>query len=144
MCKGQSSGAPQKHPSDCTKFVQCAHGTAYEKLCPGGLRFNPSIKSCDHAANVACQIGSFENLVLCGRMFVASIKVCFLIFLCVLCSILRPHVDLRINREIFHFFIKLTCRSSQGRLNNVTAKTAFRRHSKADFLFKNLKRNIHS
>lgn len=40
--------------SDCSKFIMCLGGVAYEMSCPGGLRFNVAITGCDFAANVNC------------------------------------------------------------------------------------------
>ncbi|KAK1135090.1 hypothetical protein K0M31_007860 [Melipona bicolor] len=40
------------HPSDCTKFLQCANGGTYIMDCAPGTVFNPSISVCDWPNNV--------------------------------------------------------------------------------------------
>ncbi|XP_076436198.1 thrombospondin-2-like [Babylonia areolata] len=41
------------HP-DCSKYVMCLNGRAYEMTCPAGTRFNYAIHACDHEENVPC------------------------------------------------------------------------------------------
>ncbi|XP_011309763.1 uncharacterized protein teq isoform X2 [Fopius arisanus] len=41
-----------RHPSDCKKFLQCAHGFAYIMDCGPGTAFNPKISVCDWPYNV--------------------------------------------------------------------------------------------
>ena len=45
------------HPSDCQKYYQCGHGTAYEYTCPSGTLFNQQLNVCDWEANVVCNSG---------------------------------------------------------------------------------------
>ncbi|XP_076238933.1 uncharacterized protein LOC143182076 [Calliopsis andreniformis] len=40
------------HPSDCTKFLQCANGGTYIMDCGPGTVFNPAISVCDWPRNV--------------------------------------------------------------------------------------------
>nr|KAG5710535.1 hypothetical protein BaRGS_013181 [Batillaria attramentaria] len=39
---------------DCTKFIMCISGVAYEMPCPPDTRFNYDISACDREENVAC------------------------------------------------------------------------------------------
>nr|XP_021198377.2 protein obstructor-E [Helicoverpa armigera] len=45
-------------PGSCDKYVECINGTAEEKLCPDGLRFNPNVNfngyPCQYPNEVAC------------------------------------------------------------------------------------------
>ncbi|KAL8599967.1 hypothetical protein ACOMHN_038966 [Nucella lapillus] len=53
------------HPTDCTKFYQCAHGHAYLKDCPGNTHFNPNQLVCDYPNHANCkaanQVTCFPN-----------------------------------------------------------------------------------
>ncbi|XP_061191573.1 uncharacterized protein LOC133199721 [Saccostrea echinata] len=49
-CDG-NDGRLIKHPSDCTKFIQCVHGEPVEMSCQPGLHFSVSINTCDWPAN---------------------------------------------------------------------------------------------
>lgn len=40
------------HPSDCTKYFQCAHGISHLMVCGPGTVFNPAMITCDHPKNV--------------------------------------------------------------------------------------------
>nr|XP_034174800.1 uncharacterized protein LOC117601744 isoform X3 [Osmia lignaria] len=40
------------HPSNCTKYLQCAHGGTYIRDCGPGTVFNPAISVCDWPRNV--------------------------------------------------------------------------------------------
>jgi len=43
------------HPSDCTKYYNCANGISLALVsCPGGLNFNPNIQNCDWPRNYGC------------------------------------------------------------------------------------------
>lgn len=39
---------------DCTKYIMCLNGRAYEMTCAAGTRFNYAISACDHEENVPC------------------------------------------------------------------------------------------
>jgi hypothetical protein len=52
-CSGKPDGL-YADPKDCSKYIQCATGTAYSFTCPNALYFNPQQGYCDHPANVAC------------------------------------------------------------------------------------------
>ncbi|XP_075986922.1 protein obstructor-E-like [Anticarsia gemmatalis] len=45
-------------PGSCDSYVECINGTAEEKLCPDGLRFNPNVNfnvyPCQYPNEVAC------------------------------------------------------------------------------------------
>lgn len=43
-----------RHRTECTKYYQCDHGTAFEIVCPAGLYFNTAINVCDYPQNVDC------------------------------------------------------------------------------------------
>ncbi len=43
------------HPEDCTKFLNCAHGRAFEQNCPAGLHFNAAISNCDWPNSANCK-----------------------------------------------------------------------------------------
>jgi chitinase len=44
------------HPTDCSKFLNCANWHPYVQDCPGGLVFNPSISACDWpSSSGSCQ-----------------------------------------------------------------------------------------
>ena len=45
-----------RHPNDCQKYYQCAHGTPYEYTCASGLLWNNLMNYCDWAANVQCNL----------------------------------------------------------------------------------------
>lgn len=40
------------HPSNCTKFLQCAHGGTFIMDCGPGTVFNPAVSVCDWPYNV--------------------------------------------------------------------------------------------
>lgn len=40
------------HPSDCTKFLQCANGGTHIMDCGPGTVFNPAVMVCDWPRNV--------------------------------------------------------------------------------------------
>lgn len=42
------------HPFDCSKFVNCESGKAFEQDCAPGTLFNPVLKICDFAHKVKC------------------------------------------------------------------------------------------
>jgi len=42
------------HPTECSKFLSCANGRAFEMDCGPGTLFNPTISVCDHPYNVEC------------------------------------------------------------------------------------------
>jgi len=52
-CQPGTAGSIHPHPTDCHKYVQCNFGTRFEFTCPSGLAYNPTLRSCDHAFNVA-------------------------------------------------------------------------------------------
>lgn len=41
-------------PDNCGAYYECAHGIAYEELCPDGLLYNTVLQVCDYAENVDC------------------------------------------------------------------------------------------
>ena len=41
-------------PVDCSKFIVCSAGVAYEKNCPPGLKYNKAKKLCDWPQNAQC------------------------------------------------------------------------------------------
>lgn len=43
------------HPFDCSKFLNCVHGTTYIQPCGVGTMFNPLNKACDYPHNVDCK-----------------------------------------------------------------------------------------
>ena len=43
------------HPSDCSKFLHCSHGRAYEFKCPGNLLWHQNTKSCDYPYRTKCE-----------------------------------------------------------------------------------------
>ncbi|XP_067672469.1 chitotriosidase-1-like [Haliotis asinina] len=45
-------------PYSCAEYIVCVNGMSTRIHCAVGLLFNPQIKSCDHAANVSCNIGT--------------------------------------------------------------------------------------
>ncbi|XP_076175062.1 uncharacterized protein LOC143150566 isoform X2 [Ptiloglossa arizonensis] len=50
-CPPQMSGL-LPHPSNCTKFLQCAHGGTFIMDCGPGTVFNPAVSVCDWPYNV--------------------------------------------------------------------------------------------
>lgn len=50
------------HPKDCTKFYECLGGTKFEKTCPSGLHFNPSLEVCDWPKAAKCTLGKRKFL----------------------------------------------------------------------------------
>lgn len=42
------------HPSDCSKFLNCANGIAYVQDCAPGTLFSPDLKVCDFPYRVEC------------------------------------------------------------------------------------------
>ncbi|CAH0600650.1 unnamed protein product [Chrysodeixis includens] len=55
-CKEQNERYPV--PGSCDRYVECVNGTAEEKLCPDGLRFNPNVLftayPCQYPNEYAC------------------------------------------------------------------------------------------
>ncbi|XP_040158461.1 uncharacterized protein LOC120897549 [Anopheles arabiensis] len=47
-----------RHRTDCTKYYQCDHGTAFEITCPAGLHFNTALSVCDYPERVGCSEGA--------------------------------------------------------------------------------------
>uniref|UniRef100_A0A182V4I2 Chitin-binding type-2 domain-containing protein n=1 Tax=Anopheles merus TaxID=30066 RepID=A0A182V4I2_ANOME len=47
-----------RHRTDCTKYYQCDHGTAFEITCPAGLHFNTALNVCDYPERVGCSEGA--------------------------------------------------------------------------------------
>lgn len=43
------------HPSDCSKFLNCANGQTFVQDCGPGTVFNPAISTCDWPYNVNCK-----------------------------------------------------------------------------------------
>lgn len=41
-------------PDNCGAYYECAHGIAYEELCPDGLMYNTELQVCDYAKDVDC------------------------------------------------------------------------------------------
>lgn len=54
------------HPTDCHRYVKCAHGHAYVETCPANLHFNEASGSCDHAENAKCDITERLETVGCS------------------------------------------------------------------------------
>lgn len=51
-CEGLKDGLyPER---DCRKFIQCAGGQTFHKICGGGLYFNPKTGACDWPEKVDC------------------------------------------------------------------------------------------
>lgn len=44
-----------KHPTDCSKFLNCANGQTYIQDCAPGTLFNPKLGNCDFPYNVDCE-----------------------------------------------------------------------------------------
>lgn len=42
----------QRHPTDCSKYLQCAHGDTLVRDCGPGTVFNPTVLVCDWPRNV--------------------------------------------------------------------------------------------
>ena len=47
----------KSHPTDCSKYVECFNGIAYERDCPKGLLFDKKAKQCLWAHTVKCWDG---------------------------------------------------------------------------------------
>ncbi|KAM7451141.1 hypothetical protein ABFA07_001207 [Porites harrisoni] len=62
FCKDKGAGN-HADPDNCYGFIMCdVAGNAFEKDCPAGLSFNPSLLVCDWPENVECEAGSGELL----------------------------------------------------------------------------------
>ncbi|CAH3175599.1 unnamed protein product [Porites lobata] len=62
FCKDEGAGN-HADPDNCYGFIMCdVAGNAFEKDCPAGLAFNPSLLVCDWPENVECEAGSGELL----------------------------------------------------------------------------------
>ncbi|SPP85382.1 blast:Scavenger receptor cysteine-rich domain-containing group B protein [Drosophila guanche] len=48
----------QPHPTDCTKFLNCANGQAFVQDCGPGTAFSPSALICVHKSTVDCGAGA--------------------------------------------------------------------------------------
>ncbi|XP_058458189.1 peritrophin-1-like isoform X2 [Malaya genurostris] len=42
---------------DCSKFMKCYGGRAYEQNCPAGLEFGTSVNRCDYPSLARCSMG---------------------------------------------------------------------------------------
>ncbi|XP_018026015.1 hornerin isoform X2 [Hyalella azteca] len=49
------------HPTDCTKFIQCAPYGPQEMPCGAGTRWNQSILTCNHESVTECVTGSYVD-----------------------------------------------------------------------------------
>ncbi|KAJ3652129.1 hypothetical protein Zmor_018121 [Zophobas morio] len=47
-----------KHPTDCSRYLNCANGETYVQSCAPGTLFNPELKICDFPYNVVCRNGT--------------------------------------------------------------------------------------
>ncbi|VVC89569.1 unnamed protein product [Leptidea sinapis] len=51
-------------PGSCDKYIECLNGTAEEKTCPDGLRYNPNVKfnvdPCQYPIDVPCLARSLQ------------------------------------------------------------------------------------
>ncbi|EAT44977.1 AAEL003715-PA [Aedes aegypti] len=45
-------------PGNCSKFIKCFEGLAYEQNCPAGLEFGVSVNRCDYPAKAKCSINN--------------------------------------------------------------------------------------
>ncbi|XP_066940522.1 peritrophin-1-like [Macrobrachium rosenbergii] len=52
-------GAYFQHPSDCSKFIQCAPAGPAVMSCPEGLIWNQHILTCDFPRSVSCETGKY-------------------------------------------------------------------------------------
>lgn len=52
-CQSKTQGL-HSHPTDCSKFINCANGVAKIHDCAAGTVFNPASKVCDFPYNVDC------------------------------------------------------------------------------------------
>lgn len=52
------------HPSDCTKYLQCLHGSFGERPCPDGLHWNREKGACDWPQKANCESGGGQNTIL--------------------------------------------------------------------------------
>lgn len=53
LCSPDAQGL-QPHPSDCTKFVNCANGNVHIQDCGPGTAFDKNMKVCDFRHKVDC------------------------------------------------------------------------------------------
>ncbi|XP_069125631.1 acidic mammalian chitinase-like [Argopecten irradians] len=50
------------HPSDCSKFVQCANDIMYEKSCPAGLLYDGNKQACVWADEANCSQAGYRRV----------------------------------------------------------------------------------
>lgn len=59
-CEPGFSGL-QPHPSDCTKFLNCANGQTFIQNCGPGTAFSPTQLVCDYTHKVNCGAASGQG-----------------------------------------------------------------------------------
>ena len=61
-----------QHPTDCTKFIQCAPYGPQEMSCSAGTRWDQTILTCNHESATECVTGSYidEQGKSCGGVIV--------------------------------------------------------------------------
>ncbi|XP_037037491.1 peritrophin-1-like [Bradysia coprophila] len=52
------------HPGDCTKYLQCLHGSFGERPCPDGLHWNSEKTACDWPQKANCNLGGVKKTIL--------------------------------------------------------------------------------
>jgi len=50
-----------EHPTDCTKFIQCAPYGPQEMPCGAKTRWDQSILTCNHEDAITCKTGNYDN-----------------------------------------------------------------------------------
>ncbi|XP_056647355.1 chondroitin proteoglycan 1-like [Diorhabda sublineata] len=58
ICYKNDDGSYLQHPSDCDKFIICAHGFPITMYCPEGLQFSLSKQQCVYPHDTDCNLGS--------------------------------------------------------------------------------------
>ncbi|XP_076267426.1 uncharacterized protein LOC143200707 [Rhynchophorus ferrugineus] len=61
-CSGDSNPLLlHPHPSDCSQYIQCVHGSPLARPCALGTEFSPSLGLCVHIAESDCTAGSIPE-----------------------------------------------------------------------------------
>lgn len=56
-----NNGSYRQHPTDCSKYLQCLHGSYGERSCSNGTHWNATVGACDWPEKAGCVTFDFEQ-----------------------------------------------------------------------------------